>query len=55
MDLLDRSGEIRCTVFNDLVDKFYDMIVVNKDSDNHFIVLFNHLNCISGRLRLFYK
>ncbi|XP_011696922.1 PREDICTED: replication protein A 70 kDa DNA-binding subunit [Wasmannia auropunctata] len=26
MDLIDESGEIRCTAFRDMVDKFYDMI-----------------------------
>ncbi|XP_024879598.1 replication protein A 70 kDa DNA-binding subunit-like [Temnothorax curvispinosus] len=26
MDLIDESGEIRCTAFRDLCDKFYDMI-----------------------------
>lgn len=30
MDLIDDSGEIRVTAFNDTVDKFYDMIDVNK-------------------------
>lgn len=30
MDLLDESGEIRATAFNDAVDKFFDMIEVNK-------------------------
>ena len=29
-DLLDESGEIRCTAFRDQVDKFYDMIEVQK-------------------------
>lgn len=28
MDLMDESGEIRATVFRDLVDKYYDMIEV---------------------------
>lgn len=28
MDLIDESGEIRCTAFRDLCDKFYDMIEV---------------------------
>lgn len=28
MDLMDESGEIRCTGFRDAVDKFYDMIQV---------------------------
>lgn len=30
MDLLDESGEIRATAFNSEVDKFYDMIEVDK-------------------------
>ncbi|XP_039276249.1 replication protein A 70 kDa DNA-binding subunit-like [Nilaparvata lugens] len=30
MDLADESGEIRVTAFRDQVDKFYDMIEVNK-------------------------
>ncbi|KAF2901892.1 hypothetical protein ILUMI_04293 [Ignelater luminosus] len=30
MDLVDESGEIRCTGFRDVVDKFYDMIEVDK-------------------------
>lgn len=30
MDLVDESGEIRATAFRDLVDKFYDMIEVDK-------------------------
>ncbi|XP_022901411.1 replication protein A 70 kDa DNA-binding subunit [Onthophagus taurus] len=30
MDLIDESGEIRATAFRDLVDKFYDMIEVDK-------------------------
>lgn len=30
MDLLDESGEIRATAFNEQLDKFYDMIEVNK-------------------------
>lgn len=28
MDLMDESGEIRCTGFRDAVDKFYDLIQV---------------------------
>lgn len=28
MDLIDESGEIRCTAFRDSCDKFYDMIEV---------------------------
>jgi len=28
IDLLDDSGEIRCTAFRDACDKFYDMIEV---------------------------
>lgn len=28
MDLVDESGEIRCTAFRDQCDKFYDMIEV---------------------------
>lgn len=28
MDLLDESGEIRCTAFRDMCDKFYDMIEI---------------------------
>ena len=30
LDLIDDSGEIRATAFNDTVDKFYDSIEVNK-------------------------
>ncbi|XP_046830054.1 replication protein A 70 kDa DNA-binding subunit [Vespa velutina] len=30
MDLVDESGEIRCTAFRDQCDKFYDMIEVGK-------------------------
>ncbi|XP_071532708.1 replication protein A 70 kDa DNA-binding subunit isoform X2 [Panulirus ornatus] len=30
MDLLDESGEIRATAFNEQVDKFHDMIEINK-------------------------
>ena len=30
MVLTDESGDIRCTGFNDQVDKFYDMIEMNK-------------------------
>ncbi|XP_063992833.1 replication protein A 70 kDa DNA-binding subunit [Diachasmimorpha longicaudata] len=30
MDLLDESGDIRCTAFREAVDKFYDMIEVGK-------------------------
>lgn len=30
IDLVDESGEIRCTAFRDLVDKFYDYIQVDK-------------------------
>ncbi|KAL2714488.1 replication protein A 70 kDa DNA-binding subunit [Vespula squamosa] len=30
MDLVDESGEIRCTAFKDQCDKFYDMIEVGK-------------------------
>ncbi|KAF2878996.1 hypothetical protein ILUMI_27178 [Ignelater luminosus] len=30
MDLIDESGEIRCTAFRDIVDKFYEMIEVDK-------------------------
>jgi replication factor A1 len=30
IDLIDDSGEIRATGFNDVVDKFYDMIKVNE-------------------------
>lgn len=29
MDLIDESGEIRCTAFRDLCDKFYDMLEVH--------------------------
>lgn len=29
MDLVDVSGEIRATVFRDLVDKYYDVIEVS--------------------------
>lgn len=28
MDLIDESGEIRCTAFRDMCDKFYDVIEV---------------------------
>lgn len=28
MDLIDESGEIRCAVFTELVDKFFNMIEV---------------------------
>ncbi|KAL6425446.1 hypothetical protein ACFW04_009553 [Cataglyphis niger] len=28
MDLIDESGEIRCTAFRDMCDKFYDMIEI---------------------------
>jgi len=28
MDLIDESGEIRCTAFKDQCDKFFDMIEV---------------------------
>lgn len=31
MDLIDESGEIRCTGFRDMVDKFYDYIQVSKN------------------------
>ena len=30
MDLVDESGEIRCTAFKDQCDKFYDMIEIGK-------------------------
>lgn len=30
MDLLDESGEIRATAFNEQCDKFYDMIEVRR-------------------------
>ena len=30
MDLLDETGEMRATAFNDEVDKYYDMIQVMK-------------------------
>lgn len=30
MDLVDESGEIRCTAFRDQVDKFYEFIQVDK-------------------------
>lgn len=30
MDLIDESGEIRCTAFREMVDKFYDLIEVDK-------------------------
>ncbi|XP_072044215.1 replication protein A 70 kDa DNA-binding subunit-like isoform X2 [Amphiura filiformis] len=30
MDLVDTSGEIRCTAFRDQVDKFYDMLDIGK-------------------------
>lgn len=30
IDLVDESGEIRATIFRDLVDKYYDMIQVDK-------------------------
>ncbi|KAK1118340.1 hypothetical protein K0M31_015043 [Melipona bicolor] len=30
MDLIDESGEIRCTAFRDQCDKFYDMLEVDK-------------------------
>lgn len=30
MDLVDETGEIRCTAFRDQVDKFYDMLEVGK-------------------------
>ncbi|XP_017888998.1 replication protein A 70 kDa DNA-binding subunit [Ceratina calcarata] len=30
MDLVDETGEIRCTAFRDQVDKFYDMIEIGK-------------------------
>ncbi|XP_043581968.1 replication protein A 70 kDa DNA-binding subunit [Bombus pyrosoma] len=30
MDLVDESGEIRCTAFRDQCDKFYDMIEIGK-------------------------
>lgn len=29
MDLMDESGQIRCTGFRDSVDKFYDLIQVS--------------------------
>lgn len=30
MDLMDESGEIRATAFRDMVDKYYEMIEVDK-------------------------
>ena len=30
MNLLDESGEIKATAFRDEVDKYYDMLEVNK-------------------------
>lgn len=29
MDLADESGEIRCTAFREMVDKYYNLIQVN--------------------------
>lgn len=33
-DLMDESGEIRATVFRDMVDKYYDMIEVSRTTDS---------------------
>ena len=33
MSLIDESGEIRATGFTDVVDKFYNMLEVNKVGD----------------------
>lgn len=30
MDLIDESGEIRCTAFKEMCDRYYDMIQVTK-------------------------
>lgn len=30
MDLMDETGEIRATAFRDIVDKFYEMIEIDK-------------------------
>ena len=30
MDLVDQSGEIRCTAFREQCDKFYDMVEIGK-------------------------
>ena len=30
MNLIDESGEIRCTLFKEQVDKYYDLVQVNK-------------------------
>lgn len=35
MDLIDESGEIRCTAFRDMCDKFYDMIEVRAHIHTH--------------------
>ena len=35
MNLIDESGEIRATGFTDVVDKFYNMIEVNKVGEGH--------------------
>ena len=32
MDLVDMSGEMRCTAFRDQCDKFYEMIEIGKVS-----------------------
>lgn len=40
MNLIDESGEIRATGFTDIVDKYYDMLEVNKV--NMFINLLNY-------------
>lgn len=41
MELLDESGEIRATAFNDEVDKYYDMIEVRKKLAFHYVKTVN--------------
>lgn len=56
MNLLDESGEIRATAFKEVVEKFYEMIEVNKVSDSTStwvsFILCNHvtLSCFIALL-----
>lgn len=49
MDLMDESGDIRCTGFREAVDKFYDFIEVNKHT-NWQILLLNFAQNLSKNI-----
>lgn len=50
MTLLDESGEIKCTLFRDLVDKYYNLVEVLMREKQFFFVFFFFSDLTSCKL-----